>query len=228
MAAQTNNVSGVAAIRLILAVATTQLFLSGAADGQSLTLILQQDATGGRLVTSGNIPGIGSLDSTALSDTIYSLVYDANFNQWNVQSVTFGNANISQAQIVAAVNTNSGFAVFNAATPVTLVPAGAPAGIYRLTAQLVITTSFVTNTEVVMAFGWTDADQATTLTLTTAAKTAGTYLPATAGGTITALVPNSQTFYSTGAAAITYTPSVTGTAATAGAAQVSIVVERLA
>lgn len=132
------------------------------------------------------------------------------------------------AGIVATVNGSFGYVYFNSAGVVNLVPAGtAYAGVYSLTVQMVITTSFVTNTEVALAFGWTDPDQASTLTLTTAAKTAGTYLPATAGGSITALVNNSQIFSSTGATAITFTPSVTGTAATAGAAWLVIVLERL-
>jgi hypothetical protein len=129
--------------------------------------------------------------------------------------------------IVAAVSGSFNYGTFNTATAVTLLPLSSPAGFYRLTVAMVITTSFVTNTEVVITFGWTDADQATTLALTTAAKTVGTYLPATMGGTITALVNNSMTFYSAGTAAVTYTPSVTGTAATAGAAQLNIVLERL-
>ena len=130
--------------------------------------------------------------------------------------------------IVAVINGSFGYTYFNSAGVVNLVPAGtAYAGIYNISAQLVITTSFVTNTEVTMAFGWTDPDQATTLTLTTAAKTAGTYLPATAGGAITALVNNSQILYSTGATAITFTPNVTGSAATAGIAYIVIVVERV-
>jgi hypothetical protein len=228
MAAQTISVSGVATLRVLLNTATVQLFLSNGFDGQEVQLILQQDATGGRLVTSGNIPGIGTVNQTAGSDTLITVVFDGLLNTWAVMSIAFQSVSIAQPQLVAVVNANSGFAVFNSAAAVTLLPATAPAGIYRLTAQLVITTSFVTNTEVVMTFAWTDADQATSLVLTTAAKTAGTYLPATAGGSITALVPNSQTFYSTGAAAITYTPSVSGSAATAGAAQVSIVLERIA
>ena len=137
-------------------------------------------------------------------------------------------AGVGVPTVVGAVSGNFAYGVFNTATAVNLAPATAPAGIYRLSFQLIITTSFVTNTEVTMAFGWTDADQASTLTLTTAAKTAGTYLPATSGGTITAATLSSILFNSAGTAAITYTPGVTGSAATAGAAQVSVVLERLA
>jgi hypothetical protein len=129
--------------------------------------------------------------------------------------------------IVASVNASLPYSVFNSAALVNLVPSTAPAGLYRLTVAMVITTSFVTNTEVVLTFGWTDADQASTLTLTTAAKTAGTYLPASLGGSITSMANNELVFYSNGTAAITYTPSVTGTAATAGVAQLNITIERL-
>jgi|SRR5580658_9865740 hypothetical protein len=216
MAAQTQGVSGVAAIRLILAAATTQLFLTGGVDGQILVLILQQDATGGRLVTSGNIPGIGSLDSAALSDTIYLLIYDASTNAWTISSTTFGNAAISTPQIVYSDNAALGFAVFNAAAAVTAVPAGAPAGVYQISLYLVTTTTFVTNTEETITFGWTDAQGNRTVVYTTSALTAGTTLV------------GSQLIESTGVNAITWTPNVTGSAATAGAANVSIVVQRVA
>ena len=133
------------------------------------------------------------------------------------------------AGIVALISGSFPFSYFNSAAVVTLVPALASlAGLYRLTVAMVITTSFVTNTEITLAFGWTDADQATVLTMTTAAKTAGNYLPATSGGAISAMVSNDQIFYSTGAAAITFTPNVTGSAATAGVAQLNIILERLA
>lgn len=225
MATATIDVSGQKVVQLVLTANLTNITLTDALDQQVVTLEFIQNGTGGFTAASSSIPSLVNPNLTANTVSSQTFQYTAFNNTWN--SVP-GVGAPGVPQIVAAVNANSAFGVFNTAAAVTLAPAGAPAGIYRLTAQLVITTSFVTNTEVVMAFGWTDADQASTLTLTTAAKTAGTYLPATAGGAITALVPNSQTFYSTGATAITYTPSVTGTAATAGAAQVSIVLERLA
>jgi hypothetical protein len=133
-----------------------------------------------------------------------------------------------QPAIVYAYNAAVGFAVFNTGATVTMVAAAtANAGLYRLSYQMIVTTSFVTNTEMTLAFGWTDADQASTLTLTTAAKTAGNYLPASSGGTITASTLQTSIFSSTGAAAITWAPAVTGSAATAGVTQVSIVLERL-
>jgi hypothetical protein len=168
-------------------------------------------------------PGCPVLD-LRVNGTLATSAISGNYGTFAGLGITGSTA----ATVVGVVNGNYGFAVFNAGAVVNLAPTTAPSGIYRLTAQLVITTSFVTNTEITMAFGWADADQATTLTLTTAAKTAGTYLPATAGGTISALVNNSQTFYNVTGTAITYTPGNTGTAATAGAAQVSIVLERLA
>ena len=135
---------------------------------------------------------------------------------------------LGQPVIVYGYNASVAYGIFNTAAAVTMVAAATGnAGIYRLSYQLIITTSFVTNTEITLAFGWTDADQATTLTLTTGAKTAGNYLPATSGGTITAATLQTSIFSSTGAAAITWTPNITGSSATAGAAQVSIVLERL-
>ena len=87
MAALTTNVSGVNAIRLLLATATTQLYFTGAVDGQQLTLTLQQDATGGRLVTSGNCPGLVLPSATANDDITQVLVYDASNNSWDTSLV---------------------------------------------------------------------------------------------------------------------------------------------
>lgn len=115
----------------------------------------------------------------------------------------------------AANLSGQAFGVFNTAAPVTLVPAAAGnAGTYRVSVYFVITTSFVTNTTEVITLGWTDDQGArtSTVSLTTAAGQ---------NGALTQLVRN------TGAAAITYTPSVTGTAATAGAAAFSVIAERL-
>lgn len=121
-----------------------------------------------------------------------------------------------QPGIVYAVSlTAQGFAVFNTAAAVTMAAATAPAGTYRFSMYLDITTTFVTNTAVTMALGWTDDDQAQTSTTTGGALTAGTILQAT------------YTFRSNGTAVITYTPAKTGSAATAGAAAFSVVLERL-
>lgn len=78
----TKNVSGVAALRLLLADLTT-LYFTNAVDGQRLLLTLQQDATGGRLIVSGNTPNIGQPNQTATVDTTYLLTYDAAQNAWN-------------------------------------------------------------------------------------------------------------------------------------------------
>jgi hypothetical protein len=117
--------------------------------------------------------------------------------------------------VVAAVSASLGFAVFNAAAPVTLVPTTAATGTYRVSLYGVTTTTFVTNTEETIQFGWTDDQGARTLTFTTAALTAGTTLV------------GSQLIRSVTGNAVTYTPNVTGSAATAGAMAVSIVVEQL-
>ncbi len=117
--------------------------------------------------------------------------------------------------IAAAVSASLGFAVFNAAAAVTLVPTTAATGTYRISLYGVTTTTFVTNTEETITFGWTDDHGAQTVTYTTAALTAGTTLI------------GSQLVRSVTGNAITYTPNVTGSAATAGAMAVSIVVEQL-
>jgi hypothetical protein len=82
MAALTTQVSGVPVVRLILTTASTQLFFTAAVDGQILVLILEQDTTGGRAVTSGNVPGIQAPTQTASADTIYLLIYDAAAATW--------------------------------------------------------------------------------------------------------------------------------------------------
>jgi len=87
MAALTTNVSGVNQLRILLSTATTQLYFTGAVDGQQLTLTLQQDATGGRLVTSGNCPGLVLPSATANDDTTQVLVYDASNNSWDTSLV---------------------------------------------------------------------------------------------------------------------------------------------
>lgn len=117
--------------------------------------------------------------------------------------------------IVAAVSSSLGFAVFNTAAAVTLVPTTAATGTYRISLYGVTTTTFVTNTEEVITFGWTDDQGARTVAYTTSALTAGTTLI------------GSQLVRSVTGNAVTYTPSVTGSAATAGAMAVSILVEQL-
>jgi hypothetical protein len=132
-------------------------------------------------------------------------------------SATPGGASGNVVPVVATANlTAQAFGVFNTASPVTLVAAAAGnAGTYRVSIYLVITTTFVTNTAVTMAFGWTDDNGAQTVTYTGGALTAGT------------TIVGSQLIRSTGAAAVTYTPAKTGSAATAGAAAFSVVVERV-
>lgn len=107
------------------------------------------------------------------------------------------------------------FGVFNTGAAVTLLPAGHTAGTYRVSFYIIITTTFVTNTAVTGAWGYTDENGANTVTVTGAALTAGTQLIST------------QLIRSTGAAAITFTPAKTGSAATAGVASYSATVERV-
>lgn len=78
----TINVSGVVALRYIL-VDTTTFNFTGAVDGQRLVLTLQQDTTGGRVVVSGNCPGIMQPSATASDDTTQVLIYDSATNTWN-------------------------------------------------------------------------------------------------------------------------------------------------
>lgn len=140
-----------------------------------------------------------------------------NINTLNTNLTTINSGITNSTGVVSGpVNLNAaGFAIWNSAAAVNLAPATAPAGTYRISLYLVITTTFVTNTAVVATFGWTDDQGARTLVVTGAALTAGTTMI------------GSQLIRSAGTAAITYTPSVTGSAATAGNASVSAVAERL-
>jgi hypothetical protein len=218
MATQTNNVSGVAGLRIILSTATTQLFLTGAVDLQELALCIQQDATGGRLITSGNIPGIGTLDSVAGSDTIYFLIYDASTNTWTVQSVAFANAAISTPQVVGSF--------FNAAAPasdfttagVTLLSVTAPAGTYTLNLNALVTTTLSGNSVSAagITLGYTDAGGAETKT------------NAFSGITATSGVNTVFTFTSSGTAPITLTGVATTGNPTAGVVSIGAAITRIA
>jgi hypothetical protein len=218
MAAQTTNVSGVASIRIILSIATTQLFLTGATDLQLLELCLQQDATGGRLVTSGNIPGIGTLDEVAGSDTIYTLVYDASTNNWAVQAVSLASGAITTPQVIGSfINPTTPFSDFTTAG-VSLLSLTAPAGTYQLNISAIVTTTLSGNSVSAAGFtlGYTDANGAETKAEPLSAITAG--------GNVNAV----YTFTSTGAAPITLTGTATTGNPTAGVVSVSAVITRLA
>lgn len=114
------------------------------------------------------------------------------------------------------VGTALGFAAFNSAAAVTLLPANHPAGTYVVNLYAVLTTAFATNTTWNFSLGWTDDYQAqspvafTSSTLTIGTILQGTYL-----------------LRSTGATALTWTPGKTGSAATTGAVQYSITVQRI-
>jgi hypothetical protein len=100
-------------------------------------------------------------------------------------------------------------------TVVTLVPAGAAAGTYRINIYAVVTTTFVGPTALQHNLGWTDDQAARTQTNALGALTAGT------NQIVTTVIR------STGAAAITLTEVGTVANATAGAMALSVFVERL-
>lgn len=164
--------------------------------------------------TTLNVTGVTSLGSsaqTAISAAGLMTKYDG---------ITTGG--IGLTPIVFQQNSSLAFGTFNTGAAVTMETG--TAGFYRVSFNLIITTTFVTNTAVTLSFGWTDDQGARTLTLTGAALTAGTGIPAL---NATAVVSNSFNIHTT-SAAITYTPAKTGSSATAGAAWVSIILERLA
>lgn len=99
----TQNVSGIGALRIILTDVTTLNF-TNAVDGQRLVLTLQQDATGGRTVVSGNCPGIIQPSATANDDTTQVLTYDSANNTWD--SSLINNASLSQVLQTTTTNTS--------------------------------------------------------------------------------------------------------------------------
>ena len=164
--------------------------------------------------TTLNVTGVSSMGSSAQT-AISAAGLMTKYN--NVTTAGFG-----VAPVIFLQNSSLAFGTFNTGAAVTMETG--TAGFYRVSFNLMITTTFVTNTAVTLSFGWTDDQGARTLTLTGAALTAGTGIPAL---NATAVVSNSFVIHTT-SAAITYTPSKTGSSATAGAAWVAISLERLA
>jgi len=102
-----------------------------------------------------------------------------------------------------------------AGTAVTLLPATAPAGTYRVSISAVVTTTFVTATTVGHTIGWTDDQGARTQANALGALTAGT------NSLVTTVIR------SNGTAAVTVTEIATGSNASAGVMALSVTVERL-
>lgn len=105
MATVTTNVSGIAAIRIILTANNTYYF-TGAADQQQLTVTWQQDGTGGRTVTSGNCPGIIQPTATANDTTTFTMVWDASDNTWTTPM----DAVTASSQVLQTTTTNTALA----------------------------------------------------------------------------------------------------------------------
>jgi hypothetical protein len=149
----------------------------------------------------------------------------SNFNNLLIKQGCFDNDVMSQVNalfqaqdVLVATTSNAalGFAAFNAAAAVTLLPSTTPAGLYEVNIYGVVTTTFVTNTTWNFSLGFTDdAAAQSPIVLTSSTLTAGTGVFA------------AYTFRSNGTAAITYTPGKTGSAATAGVVAFSLAVQRL-
>lgn len=132
MAAQTINVSGVAALRYILT-ANTQFFFTGAVDGQKLRLTLQMDSTGGWTVSSGNCPGIMQPNGTASLDTTQELIYDAATNTWNgvPQQLAPGSVAFTTFTTNSTITWQKGTVILSGAAAITLTitnPTSGPPG----------------------------------------------------------------------------------------------------
>jgi len=135
---------------------------------------------------------------------------------FDADSINALNTAMAATPDIVAANSNPtvGFAVLAAATAVTLLPAGHAAGTYRVNIYGVVTTTITTATSWLFPIGYTDDQGARAPTATTSSTmTAGTVQQV------------SFTLRSTGATALTITP--TATSAAAGAIAYSVVVERI-
>jgi hypothetical protein len=169
MAALTTNVSGINALRLLLSTATTQLYFTGAVDGQILTLTLQQDATGGRLVTSGNCPGLVQPSATANDGTTMTLIYDSSNNTWN----TPVDVDTEPSMVLQTTTTNSSIAWTRglylisgaAATTLTITnPVSGPPGVGNDGEIMIFTNGTAHAHAITMATGTTVNKSSTTIT----------------------------------------------------------------
>lgn len=124
-------------------------------------------------------------------------------------------SNFGECPDIVAKSSNLalGFASFG--TAITLLPATAPAGTYRVSVYAVIVTTITTATSWLFKLGFTDDKQAQTPT----ASTSSTMTAGTAEQGV-------YTFRSAGTAAITFTP--TAASADAGVIAYSLVLERIA
>ena len=116
---------------------------------------------------------------------------------------------------ILATNANLVFPYTSFGTAITLLPLGHAAGLYSVSIYAVITTTITTATSWLFTLGYTDPKQAQTPTLSTSSTmTAGTIQQAT------------YNLYSTGATALTHTP--TSASAAAGVIAYVVTVQRLA
>lgn len=124
------------------------------------------------------------------------------------------NALLQGQDILVASSQNTALAFGSFGTPITLLPAGAPAGTYEVNIYAVIKTTIVTATTWLFTLAFTDDQQAQTPTvMTSSTLTAGT---ANFGA---------YTFRTTGATAITFTP--TAASISAGVIAYSVTLQRI-
>lgn len=204
----TTNVSGISFLRLLLTDATSNTInFTNAVDGQRLTVTYQQTSTG--TLIGGNVNNIVPAPSASGSDVTQSYVYDSATNSWNPAPTT-------PAVVAQLSSATLGFASFTTAG-VALASYALPAGTYRVSIYQDITTSFSGNSvsNVGITIGYTDDDQAQTVTNNIGAVSAGSK-----SSTVTIL-------RSTGAAPITLTGVAATGNPTAGNEAASVVIERL-
>jgi hypothetical protein len=198
------NASGQKLIQILLTASVTGLTLSGALDGQQVTLEFQQNSTGGFTVSSTQLVGLSTPNPAANAVSSQTFQYVALTNTW---------VNVPQSALVVGSVSNAALAFGSFGTAVQLLPAGR-AGTYRVSIYGVVTTTIVTATSWSFALGYTDDKQAQTPTAVTSSTL-------TAGAEQQIVF----TFRSTGATAITITP--TAASISAGVIAYSAVLEQL-
>lgn len=121
MAVETVNVSGIRALRWILT-GNDQFFFTNAVDGQKLLLTFQQDATGSRVPTSGNCPGLIVPNGSANVDSTQELTYDSAQNAWNAvpQNTAVGNMVQNVFTTNTSISWSRGLVALSGAAAITL------------------------------------------------------------------------------------------------------------
>ena len=140
----TYNVSGIAALRIVLADTTTLYFTNGV-DQQKLRVTLQQDGTGSRTVVSGNCPGLVQPAAGANQDTTFELIYDSVTNAWiqSTKQLSAGSMLLNTTTTSTTISWARGMWLISGASTVTMTltnPVSGPPGVGNDGEQMIFMT----------------------------------------------------------------------------------------